>query len=402
MARMGGGGVSVRLLVFFVILFLIAGAVAWAAFLSKERTDQDLRADEEQVALLKKQFQIAFQEKQQILSYLESAKNAKELETYLGKLDLKSVKLDRRNVKNILAASAVWNFRYSLTVEQLKRDLAEDQALAIINAQARDVNKDAFDKLITDKNQLLSQLDADLRKEVMGKQSVVNRYNQEKTDFLNEHLNELNEFERNKLATLENIKKVSQRTAVLRRDLDYLSPTGTIRKPDGQIIASNWQTQKAVINIGKSNDVFEGLVFNVYSINQQGQPEVKGRVQVMTLRDLTSTCNVIEESRRTPITEGDYVQAPFIPIPESKRFVVVGAFASDAAYTRGQLIDLIKLNGGVVQDKVDLFTDYLIRGETKGVEVGDQSSTALTEEQTAKELSVPVVDYRDFISYIRK
>ena len=122
----------------------------------------------------------------------------------------------------------------------------------------------------------------------------------------------------------------------------------------------------------------------------------------MTIHDLTSTCNVIDENPVNPIAKGDSIQAPFIPIPEQKRFVVAGTFPQGTAYTRDQLTTLIKLNGGVVQDHVDLFTDFLILGETAGAKAGAESENALTQEQMAKELTVPIVDYRDFMSYIRR
>jgi len=201
-----------------------------------------------------------------------------------------------------------------------------------------------------------------------------------------------------------------QQARVIRQQLNYLKSGPVLKPADGEVIASQWRIKKVVVDLGEHKGIFPGLIMNVFTTDAEGKRIVKARIQVMTAKRDSCTCNILGEQIGDPVIKGDKVQVPVIPIPASKRFVIAGPFGPNAPYTKQQLIGLIKLNGGLIQDHVDLFTDYLIKGETMVAAASaatadkraEEARDARAEVQIAKELSVTTVDYLDFISYIRQ
>jgi len=405
-------GVSVVALVAVIVIFLISLTVAYAFYISRAKGFWEVTDTKVRLAKREAQVTAAYKLKRQTQGFLEDHDTGIDVLDFLRSQNLKKRDLptDDLSFKRVLDALDVWIFRYQKARTQLKRQLASARNLSETRIEVKKVDQAAFAQLADRKQQRLDKLNTFLTNEVKRKEQDVSKYNEEKSAFAMEHSNVKDERDKSKAGLLSEISTLEGTTKVVRRQLKFLRPGSVLpRRIDGKVIASDWRTHKIVVDLGKHHGVFPGLILNVFLINSEGRQEVKGRVQVMTLRKTSSTCNVLEESRRLPIVKGDFVHVPFIPIPARKRFVIAGPFGPAAAYTKEQLIGLIKLNGGIIQEHVNLFTDCLIKGETRfvggpdrGAEAAEEASTARTEIQVAKELSITMVDYLDFISYIRR
>ena len=405
-------GVSVVALVAVIVAFLVSMTVAYAFYISRAKVCWVVEKASVRLNERKVQVDVAYRIKQQAQGFLDGHLTGSDVLDFLRSqnLEKRDLPTDDLSFKRVLDALDVWIFRYQKISGQLKRELVNARNLAETSIEGKKVDQTAFAQLAVRKQRHLSKLDAFLVNEVKRKEQNVSRYNEEKSAFAMEHSNARDERDKLKSGLLHAIATQEERTKVVRRQLDFLRPGSALpRRVDGKVTASNWHTHKIVVDLGKHHGVFPGLILNVFLVNSEGRQEVKGRVQVMILRETSSTCNVMEESRRLPIVKGDFVHVPFIPIPAKKRFVIAGPFDPEAAYTKEQLIGLIKLNGGIIQEHVNLFTDCLIKGETKlvggpdrGPEAAEEASEARTEIQMAKELSITMVDYLDFISHIRR
>lgn len=405
-------GVSVVALVAVIVIFLISLTVSFAFYVSRAKVFWEVEAISKRLKERKGQVDAAYKIKQQAQGFLDGHEKKSDVLDFLRaqNLEKRALPTDDLNFKRVLDALDVWIFRYQKTCDQLKRQLTHARNLAETSIEGKEVDQAAFAQLADRKQRRLSELDTFLANEVKRKEQNVSKYNEEKSAFAMEHSNARDERDKAKAGLLHAIATQEERTKVVRRQLKFLRPASVLpRRIDGKVTASDWRTHKIVVDLGKHHGVFPGLILNVFLINAEGRQEVKGRVQVMILRETSSTCNVMEESRRLPIVEGDFVHVPFIPIPARKRFVIAGPFGPEAAYTREQLVGLIKLNGGIIQEHVNLFTDCVIKGETRltggpdrGAKAAEEASVARTEIQTAKELSITMVDYLDFISHIRR
>ncbi|GEM_PF-6951765 len=405
----GGGmsaGVSVAALGLVIVIFLICLTVAYSFFIAKENVRHEGDAVKALVRERDAQVTKTLEMRQAVTKCTEKHEDKKGVIEFLTAQNLEQHELPAEDVtfKKLLDALDDSISRYQIVRDQLAQQSLSAKEVAHREAEGTVVDREAYRKLAEAKQAELAELERFLAAEVRRKEEAVNKYNEERTGFANEYSNTKDEHEIRKAKMLNEIATAEERTHVVRRELEFLSPVPPMRKADGKVLVSNWQTSQVVLNIGTDRGAFAGMVLSIYRINDVGQQEVKGRIQIMKLDDATSTCHVLEESKHYPIVDGDPVHVPFIAIPSKKRFVIVGVFGSEAAYNKAQLAGLIQLNGGIVQEKVDLFTDYIIQGETgAGVkEDADEAAKARHEMQVAKEMSVRVIDYLDFISYIRQ
>ena len=416
----GGGmsaGVSVAALATVIVVFLVCLGVAYGFFISKEKVRWEVARVKQDAAQRKTEAQKAYEATVEVQRYLDNHATGKDVKQYLESLSLDKheVETEERTLEELTFKKALDTldlaiFRYKLAVARLEMQLKDTKGLVKVTAAATEADRQEFAKLAEEKQAYLAQLDAFKVNEDKRKEDVVKKYNEEQAGFDSEYRNIKDEHDKKKSGLISETNTNAATADVARTRIAFLSPTPPLRPPDGHVLGSDWQTHKVVVDIGSVRGVFPGLVMAVYQINSVGKQEVKGRLQVMKVTNDSSTCSVLDENAKQPIVKGDTLHVPFIAIPDKKRFVVVGVFSPEAVYTRDQVIGLIKLNGGIVQDHVALDTDYVIKGETgvsagatkEGAAEAEQAATARHELQEAKEMSIKVVDYLDFISYIRQ
>ena len=162
-------------------------------------------------------------------------------------------------------------------------------------------------------------------------------------------------------------------------------------EPDGQLLTV-FDSEKGWINLGRGQHVYKGLPFRVFQYVKGGKKRYKGKIEVVKVSEATSEIRVVEEKDNLdPITEGDYITSPFYDPSENPVFVFAGTELSTQAMTRQSLEARMLRFGGVIQDKVDIATDFVV------ALTGYESSA---EYAAAKELGVTIIRDRELLEFV--
>jgi len=421
MATGGRSGVSPVTLVVFIILVLIAGTIAFVMYTRQvvvkeklgERDHPKAGTVRAQVREMDQDIKDLVAEQMDLAKYLTDKPDAEAVRQYFADLDMRGVDVTPRDFHMLNIDLDMWIARLDRLIRELDRRSAEASKQADSAEAARTRTKEHYTEIENQKNTELNTLDTFLRDEYAAKENLIASYVKEKQDFINKYNNARDKWETEKQGLLVLTDRTARQNAVIRRELTVLRPEPSIRPPSGKVLISDWQTKKVVINIGEEDHVFPGLGFEVYFFDAMGTRVLKGKVEVQTVRSQTSLATIIESDPRYPIVAGDAIQTVFLPVPRKQKFVIAGFIPPESVYDRSQLEALIRLNGGEVDPAVGLYTDVLILGETAPTGlaemdkdlIGDiQKATqkARSEAELARELSVDVVDYREFIESMRR
>jgi hypothetical protein len=155
--------------------------------------------------------------------------------------------------------------------------------------------------------------------------------------------------------------------------------------PEGQILEVTPDSPHVVINLGSSDHVVPGLVFEVFQYDH-GRYLEKGLIEVVQTQPQISTCRVLNviDPKRSPLSKDDYIGNPVFSTSRPKVFVVSGEFKT---HNREDLENFIRQTGGIVRDSLSPGVDYLVAG--KGSEHVQQNARdyliqAMTEDQLLK------------------
>ncbi|HUW56607.1 MAG TPA: hypothetical protein VMZ92_08220 [Planctomycetota bacterium] len=409
----GRTGVSPVTLIVVVLLAMIAGTIAFVMYTRTVKGEAALvkvKAEKDEV---NRQIQAVVSETGEIRNFLESKRNPDEVKTYFSELDMRGIEVDPRNFHKVNVDLDLWIMRLTVLMTELDKRVAEASTWADSAETARDNTRDDYSQRVQQKNQELSRLDRFLRDELAKKEELVTRYVKEKQDFINQYNNARDEWEGKKQRLLVQTDQLTRRNAVMRRDLLVLRPEPTIAPPSGRVLRSEWHTKKVVISLGERDGVFPGLGFEVYHISRNGTRIVKGKIEIVEVLRESSVATIIETDPVQPIVVGDAIQTLFLPIPREKKFVIAGFIPPGSIYDKAEMKAIIKLNGGEVQEEVTLYTDVLILGETapRGLTEMDEKLVGVaqteyrkgrSEAELARELSVDILDYREFLQGIQR
>ncbi len=177
-----------------------------------------------------------------------------------------------------------------------------------------------------------------------------------------------------KLDVVENNFKASDKSRrELELQLESIRPRPDIEveafKPDAKIISVDLQTGIAYINIGSKDKVYRGLTFGIYDrvapipLDGKGKAEVK----VFDVQQSISAVKIVSMEKKNPIVTGDIAINLIWDKETPNTFVVAGSFDFDGDgkidYNgRDQIVKLIERWGGIVVDKIDINTDFIVLG----------------------------------------
>ena len=247
MARMMSGegrglsaGFSVAALATVIVIFLICLTVAYSFYISKERVRWEVEAKKTELSKRDAEVKATFKTKQRIQGFLDNHNTGQEVREFLAAQNLAQRDLPSEEVtfKQVLDALDVWIFRYEKARDQLQRRLASAKNVAKSNTDAAAVDEEAFRLLAEQKQKRHAELDKFLIDEVQRKESDVDKYNQERDAFAAEYSNLKDEHDKKKGDLLNSIATNEERTKVVRRELDFLSPGPVTRGPDAKVVAS--------------------------------------------------------------------------------------------------------------------------------------------------------------------
>ncbi len=160
-------------------------------------------------------------------------------------------------------------------------------------------------------------------------------------------------------------------------------------EPEGRLLEVNPTSPHVIINLGASDRVAPGLLFEVFQYDR-GRYIEKGMVEVVQTQAQIATCRVlsVKDPRKLPLSQNDYIGNPVFSTRRPKVFVVSGEFKT---HNKEDLEMFIRQTGGIVREKLSPGVDILIAGERSD-----------KDQDNAREYAVHAMTEAQLLKYIRR
>ncbi|MEZ6101468.1 MAG: hypothetical protein R3E01_21250 [Pirellulaceae bacterium] len=152
----------------------------------------------------------------------------------------------------------------------------------------------------------------------------------------------------------------------------------TFEEPDGRVVWVNDRAGRVHLDLGWADALQPGQTFSIYEVDETNlaRAEKKGSIEVQKiLGDHLSEARILDDKLTNPILSGDVVFSPVWQAGMPTRFALAGVLDvdGDGESDDDMLINLIQLNGGVVDASIDangqvkgkitIDTRYLVKGD---------------------------------------
>lgn len=160
-------------------------------------------------------------------------------------------------------------------------------------------------------------------------------------------------------------------------------------EPEGRILEVNPTSPHVIINLGASDRVQPGLLFEVFQYDR-GRYVEKGMIEVVQTQAQIATCRVlnVQDARKLPLSQNDYIGNPVFSTRRPKVFVVSGEFKT---HNKEDLEMFIRQTGGIVREKLSPGVDILVAGERSD-----------KDQDNAREYAVHAMTEEQLLKYIRR
>jgi NAD-dependent DNA ligase len=160
-------------------------------------------------------------------------------------------------------------------------------------------------------------------------------------------------------------------------------------EPEGRLLEVNPTSPHVIINLGASDRVVPGMLFEVFQYDRGAYVE-KGMLEVVQTQAQISTCRVLHvvDSRRNPLSQNDYIGNPVFSTRRPKVFVVSGEFKT---HNKEDLEMFIRQTGGIVREKLSPGVDILVAGERSD-----------KDQDNAREYAVYAMTEAQLLKYVRR
>lgn len=160
-------------------------------------------------------------------------------------------------------------------------------------------------------------------------------------------------------------------------------------EPEGRLLEVNPTSPHVIINLGASDRIIPGLLFEVFQYDR-GQYVEKGMIEVVQTHAQIATCRVlsVKDPRKLPLSQNDYIGNPVFSTRRPKVFVVSGEFKT---HNKEDLEMFIRQTGGIVREKLSPGVDILIAGERSD-----------KDQDNAREYAVHAMTEAQLLKYIRR
>ncbi len=160
-------------------------------------------------------------------------------------------------------------------------------------------------------------------------------------------------------------------------------------EPEGRLLEVNPTSPHVIINLGSSDRVQPGLLFEVFQYDR-GRYVEKGMIEVVQTQAQIATCRVLNvtDPRKMPLSQNDYIGNPVFSTRRPKVFVVSGEFKT---HNKEDLEMFIRQTGGIVREKLSPGVDILV--------AGDRSDK---DQDNAREYAVHAMTEDQLLKYIRR
>ena len=402
-ARQGQGNAMLNSLITFVVLFIVATVVAIVCYVKLD--EAHTVAGNEQ----RSRSEIANNNEQREISSIVGDKEPSE--SYFGAVisrynELYSAVTGRMPEEGKSIASAnerffleLANFRSGfsgsrfadMAVFPLARELKSAHDAAVERAESLLVDKErirsdwsrdvegfsaAEERIVAEKNMFLSQATEvqqgfDAMKNI-AKDSVERQISHLQSQ-INSRSQEL-EAAREQLARLgEQLNESEAARRKLEDQIEQIKPRPDIEvaayKPDGKVVSVDSQAGIVYLDLGSNDRVYRGLTFAVYDRNAPIPEDGKGKaeIRIFDVRSEVSAARIISSNERNPIIPDDIIVNLIWDRDTPNTFVVAGEFDLDGdgtvdSFSRDNVVHLIQAWGGIVTERLDINTDFVVIG----------------------------------------
>lgn len=356
-------------LVVFVFLFVIAGALAVLGFMSGSEAKEESALKSDQIRELKQETQQQQQTIEDLVQLITGQPGSAEVAVKVANDAYQQINEQGKLAPELVnATTQIARLNEEIQqrqrqIEELEKKLqAQEEAIEDLKA----AHAKAIEKLTAEKKELVSQLEAESAKREEALAQAEKEF-KNKIASMQDRVKEMErQIERLILERQDRdkrIRKLNQELGKVKRGKDV----ETVNEADGQIEKVAQNADICYINIGSKDRVKPGLTFAVYQQGSAGKGEPKGRIEVLNVSENFSECKILSEDEQTPIVVGDVVANLAFDPTREYTFVVKGLFdlhgtGQPSKYGREEIRDAIQKFGGQVKDEIDIQTDFLVLG----------------------------------------
>ncbi len=275
---------------------------------------------------------------------------------------------------------------WALTRTLMATTLKDTESL---KAEHESVLRQKFDKLDAVVAARLDELQAVLKR--ITEQEGSYREDQERLNTQTENLGKEKAAaaKANRDSSSRGLTKIGQLQDKIRDLLELELHWLTDLDPEGRLLKVNPTSPHVIINLGSSDRVVPGLLFEVFQYDR-GQYVEKGMIEVVQVEAQIATCRVlsVKDPRKMPLSENDYIGNPVFSTRRPKVFVVSGEFKT---HNKADLEMFIRHTGGIVRETLSPGVDILI--------AGDRSETV---QDKSREYQIHAMKEEQLLKYVRR
>lgn len=168
-------------------------------------------------------------------------------------------------------------------------------------------------------------------------------------------------------------------------------------KPDGRVLASDPSSGRIYVDIGSKDLLRLGTRFKVYETGKGGEKIHKGWMRITHLDPDKAEARVDELAGNGPILSGDWIFNPYYSPGEKQHFVFLGELPG--SWSRETAQQALSERGAVIQDHVDVHTDFLVLGQRESLDAPPLEDSE--DYQRALRYGVQILRGRDLTPYLR-
>ncbi|MHC4945247.1 MAG: BRCT domain-containing protein [Planctomycetota bacterium] len=400
----GAGQVSLLWVVFLIVLVLGLAGFTYIAF--KDKANLDLKYQEavaDEAATFNKNLEISDRINQlsAVVGYKDSPTASSSLEAvndtvtsakdrfpdYVG-MDVKSLEEVFDGMGNAYSA--------------LESQLNESKQSLDNEIELRRTAEESINTIESEKNNRISELEAQLSDEQQRAQAQIDEDNQRISN-LQSQLDESDQRAReaeNTASTQKEMyeKEISLLNTRISAQAKKLEVLREPDQPDGRVLSTSSRTGLAMIDIGREHGLQRGTKFEVFRYGKGGVLIPKGMIEVQDVDAESAKCGILSTiDSLDPIVQGDVISNPHFARNMKRTFVFLGEFPAtmDKEFVKDRLTAL----GAVVGDKVDPTTDFLVLGQKERGEFATELKD-MPEFKLASKLGVQMLRVRDLAAFI--
>lgn len=164
---------------------------------------------------------------------------------------------------------------------------------------------------------------------------------------------------------------------------------------DGTILDIASETRQVVLDMGRKDRAFPGLLFDICTY-EQGRYVAKGRLEIIDVQESVSTARITSEidGKKRPIAKGDFIANPVFDRLRTPVFTLAGEFQR---FNKADLASFIAATGAQVVDKLGPNVNFLVVDRP----AKDPNCRSVKEQDLAREYLVQAMTEEQLLNYVQ-